>query len=151
VRYKTFFFGTFLAVKSFSRSQFSIYPLLLSVFIFSVLHTGFPRLKVYADKIFNTDAIVTAAYSLRHGPVAGWMHAVNAVMSPIRVAVEWAIGRISYLFKFTGYRQKLQESQVIQAYVVSAFLTNCRTALYGAQECLYFDIEPPTIEDYLAQ
>jgi cbb3-type cytochrome oxidase subunit 1 len=110
-----------------------------------------PRLKAYADKIFNTDALITAAYSLRHGPVADWMTTVNAVMSPIRVAVEWSIGRISNLFKFTSYRQKLQESAVIQVYVVSAFLTNCRTALYGAQESLYFDIEPPTLAEYLAQ
>jgi cbb3-type cytochrome oxidase subunit 1 len=110
-----------------------------------------PRLKAYADKIFNTDGLITGAYSLRHGPVAGWMHAVNAVMSPIRVAIEWAIGRISYLFKFTGFRQKIQESPVVQTYVVSALLTNCRTALYGAQESLYFDIEPPTLAAYLAQ
>ncbi len=52
-----------------------------------------PQLKGYADKIFNTDALITAEYSLRNGPVAGWMHMVNAVMSPVRVAIEWAIGR----------------------------------------------------------
>ena len=110
-----------------------------------------PRLKVYADKIFNSGSLITAAYSLRHGPVSPWMTTLNAIMSPIRVAIEWVYGRVANLFKFTSFRQKLFESPVARTYHMTALLSNCRTCLYGCQENLHFDILPPTLRAYLTQ
>ena len=41
------------------------------------------RLKLYADKIYNNCPLITAAFSLRHGPVLAWMTAENFLMSKV--------------------------------------------------------------------
>ena len=85
------------------------------------------RLKLYVDKIYNTSALVTAAFSLRHGPLEQWMVAENFLMSKLRVAVEWTYGTIIDLAKFLDFRrgQKLQESPLPKHYTVAALLANC--------------------------
>ena len=50
---------------------------------------GLPRYKVYADKNFNTCALLTAAWNLRNGPLCQWMINQNTIMSKIRIAIEW--------------------------------------------------------------
>jgi hypothetical protein len=54
---------------------------------------GLRRLKFYADKIFNSCTILTAAFSLRHGELQPWMVQLNRLMSPIRVCIEWCFGK----------------------------------------------------------
>ena len=68
------------------------------------------RLKLYADKIYNTSPLVTAAWSLRHGPIAQWMSDENWVMSKIRVAIEWTFGSILMLFKFVDFAKGQKKS-----------------------------------------
>jgi len=89
------------------------------------------RLKLYADKIYNDCGIVTAAFSLRHGPLYNWMVRENRVMSNIRVAVEWTFGQITSLFKFIDYykTQKMMESPIEKHQTVAAFLENCHNCI----------------------
>ena len=47
------------------------------------------RLKLYADKIYTTSPLITAAFSRRHGALQAWMIVENSIMSKIRVAIEW--------------------------------------------------------------
>ena len=72
------------------------------------------RLKLYADKIYNTGPLITAAFSERHGPLQQWMQDENYLMSKIRVAVEWTFKTILMLFKFTSFSkgQKILEARV---------------------------------------
>jgi len=116
---------------------------------------GLPRYKLYADKIFNTCALITATWNLRHGHLAQWMIMENSVMSTIRIAIEWGFGLLKSLYKFmTFYKgQKLQESPIEKHFVISTLLCNCHTCLYGDRhnEQSSFDIDPPTLEDYLGQ
>jgi len=111
------------------------------------------RLKLYADKIYNTSPLVTAAWSLRHGPIAQWMTDENWVMSKIRVAIEWTFGSILMLFKFVDFAkgQKLFESPLEKQYVVTVLLANCHNCLYGDTHAEYFKCDPPTLADYLSQ
>ena len=85
-----------------------------------------PRLRLYADKIYNTSLLVVAAWNLRHGPVLAWQAAENRIMSGIRVAFEWTVGTILSLFKFTDFckGQKIFESPVARHYVMSVLFAN---------------------------
>lgn len=114
---------------------------------------GLARLKLYADKVYNNSTLVTAAWSLRHGVVQAWMTAQNAMMSKIRVSIEWAFGRIIGTNKYAAFSRTLmiQNSPLAQYYTVAVLLTNCRTCLCGDIDTLYFGVEPPTLEEYLAQ
>ena len=112
-----------------------------------------PRLKLYADKIYNTCPVVTPAYSLRHGALALWMVAENRLASGIRVAIEWTFGTIVMLNKFVDFckGQKLLESPLEKHYVAAVLLANCHVCLYGDTHIEYFDINAPSLDDYLSQ
>ena len=92
-----------------------------------------PRLKLYADKIYNTSPFVTAAFNNRHGNVLEWMRKEICLMSKIRVAVEWTFGTIVMLFKFVDFAkgQKLFESPLAKHYIAAVFLANCHCCLHG--------------------
>lgn len=114
---------------------------------------GLPRLKLYADKVYNSSQLVTAAWSLRHGAVADWMTLQNSMMSKIRVSVEWAFDRIISSSKYAAFWQGLmvQNSPVAKYYTVAVLLANCNTCLCGDIDTLYFDCLPPTLDDYFDQ
>jgi len=80
------------------------------------------------------------------------MQAFNRAMSELRVSVEWLFGDVSNYFKFIDYKKnlKLGMSSVGKQYMVSALLRNCLTCLYGNSTSTFFDLEPPTINNYLA-
>jgi len=45
---------------------------------------------------------------------------------------------------------KIELSSVGKLYVVSAILRNALTCLYGNQALEYFDLDPPSLNDYFA-
>jgi hypothetical protein len=109
------------------------------------------RYKLYGDQIFNSCQLVTAAYSLRNGPVLNWMHTLNLIMSPIRVSIEWSFVKIIARAKHAEFRQFIQQSPVNRIYNLTVLLANCHTCLYGNQSTMWFEIEAPTLVDYLSQ
>jgi nuclease HARBI1 len=119
------------------------------------LAVGLPRLKVYADKIYNHSVIITAAYSLRTNPggLQQWQNNLNRIMSDIRVSIEWSFGKIVTRSKFLafGSPMKIQQSPVSQYYHIAILLANAHTCIYGCQQSQYFRVIPPTLEEYFAQ
>ena len=71
-------------------------------------------------------------------------------MSEVRVAVEWLFGEIKTFFKFVDFKsqQKIGLNAVGKVYVVCALLQNARACMYGNKVSEYFDIEPPTLQEY---
>jgi len=80
------------------------------------------------------------------------MRAFNAAMSSVRVSVEWLFNDVSNYFKFIDFKktQKLELSAVGKQYLVCALFRNILTCLYGNQTSQAFQIEPPTVDNYLA-
>lgn len=77
--------------------------------------------------------------------------AFNKTMSSVRQSVEWEFGKILSLFAFLDFRKnlKLYLQPVGKLYFVGALLKNCHTCLYGSQTSMYFQMQPPTLEQYL--
>ncbi|KAI8136362.1 hypothetical protein BJV82DRAFT_528300 [Fennellomyces sp. T-0311] len=73
-------------------------------------------------------------------------------MSKVRTSVEWRFKDILQHFAFLGFKpaQKLQMSNVGTAYAVATILSNCHKCLYGSQTSKYFEVDPPTLEEYLS-
>jgi len=73
-------------------------------------------------------------------------------MSSVRVSVEWLFGDIVEYFKFVDFKKNLKIglSTVGRMYIVCALLRNALTCLYGNTTSLFFDLEPPTLEEYFA-
>jgi nuclease HARBI1 len=116
---------------------------------------GRTRFKLYADKIYRNSMLVTAAYNLRNNPngLSQWQIELNNLMSDIRVAIEWSFGKIIERNKFVsfGKSMKIQNSPVSKYYHIAILLANAHTCIYGCQHTKYFNIQPPSLEDYFAQ
>ncbi|CAN7943582.1 unnamed protein product [Ixodes hexagonus] len=75
----------------------------------------------------------------------------NKRMSSVRQAVEWGFGKVASSFAFVDFKknQKIMLQQVPEMYQAATLLTNCHTCLYGSQTSMYFQLSPPTLEEYL--
>ena len=111
------------------------------------------RLKLYADKLYSTNDLITAAYSIKNGPVQPWMEVRNSIMTRIRISVEWVFCNVVEKFRFLQYwrAQMIQQSPVSKYYHVALLLSNCQTCLNGSLHSVYFNIEPPSLAEYLVQ
>ena len=80
------------------------------------------------------------------------MQAYNKAMSNVRSSVEWLFGDIINYFKFMDFKKNLKigMSCVGKMCVVCALLRNALTCLYGNQTSQYFELDPPTLQDYFA-
>jgi len=63
--------------------------------------------------------------------------------------VEWLFGDVNS-FKFMDFKKnlKLLLSSVGKMYVVFVILRNALTCLYGNLTATYFDLAPPTLDEY---
>ena len=79
------------------------------------------------------------------------MMAFNAAMSEVQVSVEWLFGDIVEYFKFVDYKKnlKLGMSAVAKQYIVCALFRNILTCLYGNSTSAFFQLDPPTLLEYL--
>ena len=78
--------------------------------------------------------------------------AYNTALSKARVGVEWVFGDIANFFKFLDFKKnlKLGFSPIGKMCIVCAFLMNIHTCMYGCMTFSYFNIDPPTVQEYLA-
>ena len=78
------------------------------------------------------------------------MRQYNKAMSAVRVSVEWLFGEITKYFKFVDLKQqiKIRLSPIGKIYIVCALLQNCLACLYGNIVSEYFEVNPPTLENY---
>ena len=80
------------------------------------------------------------------------MQQFNKSVSEVRISVEWLFNDIINYFKFMDFKKNLKVglSSVGKMYIVSGLLRNALTCLYGNSTSKFFDIQPPSLEDYFA-
>ena len=88
----------------------------------------------------------------QHGALTHQMQSFNESMSKVRSSVEWIFGDIINYFKFLDFKKdlKLALSPIEKMYIVCALLRNALTCLYGNTTCEFFQLDPPSLEDYFA-
>lgn len=108
---------------------------------------------IYGDPAYPLRPQLMAPYRLGEVPVLTQdMQAFNEAMSSVRVSVEWLFGDVSNYFKFIDFKKnlKLGLSAVGKFYIVSALFSNMLTCLYGNLTSSEFQLDPPTVQNYLA-
>lgn len=80
------------------------------------------------------------------------MQDFNKSMSAVRNSVEWLFGDIVNYFKFLDFKKnlKLQLNAVGKFYIVAAILRNALTCMYSNETSQYFELEPPTLQEYFS-
>ena len=79
--------------------------------------------------------------------------AFNHSMSQVRVAVEWVFGDFINYFKFMDFKksQKIGLSAIGKMYIVCALLQNALTCLHGNNTSRFFNVQPPSLEEYFGR
>ena len=71
-------------------------------------------------------------------------------MSALRVAVEWFFRDVVGYFAFLDYKKdlKIGMSPIGKMYIVCVLLRNALLCLCGSSTSSYFNLKPPTLEEY---
>ena len=107
---------------------------------------------LYGDPAYPLRPHLMAPFRLREVSVfTENMEAFNEVMSSVRVSVEWLFGDVLNSFKFLDFKKnlKLGLSAIGKHYIVAALFRNIFTCLYGNTASTFFQLDPPTVQDYL--
>ncbi len=110
------------------------------------------QLVLYGDKAYAlSDVLQTPVRVQGHQPNVAILSYYNQIMSSLRVTNEWNVGLVSRRFAFNKYPQnlKLLLSPIGIYYLVANIFTNCHTCLHGNATSKYFDLAPPSLEEYL--
>ena len=114
---------------------------------FAFSSTGQPMC-LYGDPAYPLCVHLQAPF--RNAVLTPAMQAFNSSMSTVRESVEWLFGDIVNYFKFMDFYKNLKIglSSVGKMYIVSAILRNAHTCINGNQTSDFFNLDPPTLEDY---
>ena len=104
---------------------------------------------IYGDPAYPHRLQLQCPYE-RRAPLTQEQQAFNQSMSQVRVSVEWIFGDILSYFKFLDFKKNLKIglSAVGKMYFVCALLRNALTCLHGSNTSVYFNLQPPTVEEY---
>ena len=105
---------------------------------------------LYGDPAYPLRVHLQAPY--RRENLTPEMAAFNKSMSTARVSVEWIFGDICNYFKFIDFKKNLKIglSSVGKMYMVSALFRNALTCLQGHLTSNFFQLDPPTLENYFS-
>ena len=111
--------------------------------------TGVPMC-LFGDPVYPLRVHLQGPFGNPH--LAPLMEAYNNSMNSVRVSVEWLFGGIVDYFKFLDLKKNLKigMSSIGKMNIVCALLQNALNCLYGNNTATYFDLEPPTLQDYFA-
>ena len=89
---------------------------------------------------------------LKNAYLTPQMQQFNKSMSEVRISVEWLFSDIINYFKFMDFKKNLKVglSSVGKMCIVSGLLHNALTCLYGKSTSKFFDVQPPSLDDYFA-
>ena len=105
---------------------------------------------LYGDPAYPLRVHIVVPY--RGAGITARMEDFNNSMSSVRTLVEWLFGDIINYFKFVDFKktQKISLSAVGKMYIVCAILRIAMTCLYGNYTSDFFDIDPPSLQEYFA-
>jgi len=104
---------------------------------------------IYGDPIFAHTAYIRKAMpryerTLEH-------EIFNKAMNAARVSIEHVFGIVVSLWAYVDFskKQNLSWTNPATAYLNAQFLTNCHNCMYGNQVSNCFQIDPPTLHEYI--
>ncbi|CAB1108179.1 unnamed protein product [Ectocarpus sp. CCAP 1310/34] len=106
---------------------------------------------LYGDPAYQNSPWLIAPY--RGGVLTPAERGFNAAMSGVRVTVEWGFGRIVAQWPYVDYHKKqqvgLSACGLGKQHAVAGILTNCHCCFYPNSTAQDFDVQPPSLEEYL--
>lgn len=113
---------------------------------------GGRQLFIYGDPAYGeTDTVVSGLKKVEQ--LSAEEQGFNTEMSKIRQCVEWSFGKVFNYWSFLNYPDNLKShlSPVSKYFLVAVLLTNAHTSIYGSQTSQFFNLPPPTLEQYFTK
>ncbi|XP_055339621.1 uncharacterized protein LOC129589089 [Paramacrobiotus metropolitanus] len=109
------------------------------------------KFALYGDSGYGMNDYLRKPYSKLQTAYNRVKRHQNHAMKTVRESVEWGFKEVVVKFAFVDFRKqmKLFEKPVNKIFRMAVFLTNCCNCLYPNQASQYFNVEPPTLEEYL--
>ena len=107
--------------------------------------------QVLGDSAYPNNNVMISIYKGQRLPPAAV--AFNSVMCPIRTSVEWGYEKVVRYWAFLDFKKqmKIQQSAIIPMWHLAIFFTNCLTCAKGGNQISkYFDVIPPSLEEYIS-
>lgn len=106
-------------------------------------------MQIYGDPAYGIHRYLLSPFRGAH--LTPEQEVFNKKMSAVRVCVEWQFGKIVAKFAFLDFKKnlKLWLQPVGRYYLIGVLFTNLHTCLYGSQTSSFFDMNPPSPEQYL--
>ena len=113
-----------------------------------VQHQG-RTLMLYGDLIYKGQELIMCGYT---APSNAQEKAYNKFMSSLRVHVEKAFGKVTQLFAGTDLKrtQRTGLSATASQYLCCVLFTNIHSCMHPDDIGVPWNIDPPTVEEYLA-
>lgn len=109
--------------------------------------------KMYGDNIFLSKSHLLVRHAGEAYMLTQRQLQENHARPKVRISIEWNYRTTSSLFKFVNYVENCKictgGSNAALTYFTAMFLKNCHVCLYHCESARYFNIVPPTIEQYL--
>ncbi|CAB1109460.1 unnamed protein product [Ectocarpus sp. CCAP 1310/34] len=106
---------------------------------------------IYGDPAYQVSPWLMAPYK---GLLSVAEVAFNRAMSRVWMTVEWGFGRVVALWPFVDYVKKqqvvLSACGLGKQYAVAGILTNCHCCFYPNSTAKFFDLTPPSLQEYLS-
>ena len=102
---------------------------------------------LYGDPAYGITSNILAPY--QGAQLSQQQRDFNKSMSHVRICVEWVFGKICQYFDFKRNNKVLLQP-VGKHYLVAALLTNFHSYLYGSNTASFFNVRPPSLEQYLS-
>jgi hypothetical protein len=104
---------------------------------------------LYGDPAYPISQYLLAPF--RGAVLTPDQQAFNSSMSTVREPVEWCFGKVLQQWPFLDFKKnlKLLLQPIGLYYVVGVILTNCHTCLYMSQTSRFFNVAPPSLEEYM--
>lgn len=105
---------------------------------------------LYGDPAYPLRPQLITPY--QHEPLSAQERQFNCEMSSGRIIVEWGFAKVLQYFSFVDFKknQKLLLQPIASHYFTAVLLSNCHTCLYGSEASKHFNIQPPSLSDYLS-
>lgn len=105
---------------------------------------------IYGDPAYGTSKYILSGF--KDATLSAEQQEFNKLMSRVRQSVEWNFKVMKSLWAFITYKNlsKIRLSPVAKIVCVAMLLTNCHCCHEGGNQISkYFEIDPPTLEEYL--
>lgn len=105
---------------------------------------------IYGDPAYPRSHFIQKPFSTR--TLSDEQAEFNRRMSRVRQAVEWGFGIVTSKWPYVDYkkRNKLLMSPVAKTYLCAMILCNFHCCLYENQVSQFFNLEPPSLTNYLS-